>query len=438
MRGDKLDETRDSDDVLRIEQELDEHLRRGEPVDIGWVIDRHPDVLHETVLTCRVLDLLDELRKKHGLPSSDRVSERRTPLSPSSQTQRPPPEDSPLPKRIGEFRILRLLGVGGMGIVLLAEQEHLRRLVALKVLPTTARWRPGFVERFWREMAHATRVRHPNVAQVYTGYRDEEHDIHFYAMEYVDGETLRDRAAKLRARLAPPDASDSDSDSDSKPESSPESASGPPSSTEPNLAAHRRQFIEELLDFVIQAARAVHAVHEAGILHRDVKPENLLVSKDGVLKLVDFGLARADDDVTLTRSGDTPGTPHYMSPELLLGKRRPDRRSDVYSLGVVLYEGLTGEVPRAAGDFHDLRTLALRVQLEEPPPPRKKHPWIHVDLETIALKALERSPDRRYATALELAQDLERILRFEPIHARRAGVVDRARKFTYCPLQFRP
>ncbi len=334
-------------------------------------------------------------------------------------------------RTLGDFRVEREIGRGGMGIVFEATQLSLHRRVALKVLPPSILQNSKAVERFAREAAATAHLQHPNIVRVYSVGLEGEH--HYIAMELLEGRTLFDVLADLRglrtidrnlshleqmARLsqaitregAPPASPDASA--------APKAALGSRSAGLKSRAAEAlaRNYLFGIVRLVADVADALHVAHEAGILHRDVKPQNLILTVDGRLVLTDFGLARSFGDSPLTRSGDFVGTPLYMSPEQLkIDNAAVDRRSDVYSLGATLYEVLTleppypGETPEA---------IVRRILEGDPTPPRELSPRLPRDIETIALKALERQPSRRYATARELADDLRRFLNFEAIHAR--------------------
>jgi hypothetical protein len=271
------------------------------------------------------------------------------------------------------------LGRGGMAVVYLARHERLDRQVALKVLHARGQGLPGGSDRLVREAKAVARLQHPGIVQVYDS---GEHDGRlFLALEYCPGGTLAD---KLAGRpLAPAEAAC-------------------------RLAG---------------LARAVHAAHEQGIVHRDLKPANVLVAADGALKVSDFGLAKyADDSDRLTRSGVVAGTPAYMAPEQAVGAAAVGAAADVWSLGVILYEMLTGRVPFLA---HGLMQTLRQVSEADPVAPRRLHPQVPRDLETICLKCLEKAPAGRYPTAALLADDLDRFANGNTILARPAGPLAR-------------
>ena len=193
------------------------------------------------------------------------------------------------------------------------------------------------------------------------------------------------------------------------------------------LSTQGASYAREVARLARQAAEALDHAHASDVLHRDIKPSNLMIDDSGELWITDFGLARVRGGLDLTHTGDALGTPRYMSPEQALGRRTPlDGRTDIYSLGVTIYELLTLR-PAFPGD--DRLEILRQIAQDEPTPPRKLDPTIPVDLETIVLKAMAKSPADRYATAAELAADLGRFLDNRPILARRPSLADRGAKW---------
>jgi hypothetical protein len=290
-------------------------------------------------------------------------------------------------KRLGDFEIIRELGRGGMGVVFEARQVSLNRKVALKVLASTLGLTPRAVERFQREAEAAAKLHHTNIVPVYaTGEQD---GAHFYAMELIAGPST------------------------------------------PGLSSSSLQSGSACFDSVArmmaEVADALDYAHKQGVVHRDVKPSNLLVSPQGRLGLNDFGLARMLEQPGMTMTGEFVGTPAYMSPEQITSGRIPlDHRTDIYSLGATLYEILTLQTPFNA-DRRD-QMLAQIIQ-KDPAPPRKLNKNVPRDLETICLKALDKDPDKRYQTAGQMAEDLRRFVNRFAILAKRAGPIEHVRKW---------
>jgi len=269
---------------------------------------------------------------------------------------------------------LELIGSGGMGVVYKARQIALNRVVAIKMLLARGYTGTRHLERFKREAAVVAALRHPNIVQVYDA---GDHDgFPFFAMEYVEGGNLS------------------------------------------QVVAGMPQPAGKAADMLATLARAVHVAHVNSTVHRDLKPANILCTSDGILKITDFGLARTLEDnerTHLTLEGTPVGTPSYMSPEQALGKTELGPAVDTYALGAILYEMLTGRPPFRGESPLETQRQVISV---EPIPPTRLNPRTPRDLQTICLKCLEKAPEHRYATAMELAQDLDRFLRGEPITAR--------------------
>jgi serine/threonine protein kinase/WD40 repeat protein len=320
---------------------------------------------------------------------------------------------------LGDFRIVREIGRGGMGVVYEAVQLSLGRRVALKVLPLAAGLDAKQLQRFRNEAQAAAGLHHTNIVPVYAV--GSERGVHFYAMQLIDGQTLAAIIVALRAQPGAPALS---------PAQVPTGADVP---TPPVAAASTQHavrdpaFFRTVARLGVQAAEALEHAHELGVIHRDVKPANLLVDGRGNLWITDFGLAHCQSQAGLTLTGDLLGTLRYMSPEQALAQRVPiDHRTDIYSLGVTLYELMTLEPAFGGNDRHE---LLRQIAVEEPKPPRRLNRLVPAELETVVLKALEKNPADRYATAGELADDLGRFLEDQPIRARRPTVVHKVRKW---------
>jgi serine/threonine protein kinase/predicted Zn-dependent protease len=330
--------------------------------------------------------------------------------------------------KIGDYEIVREIGRGGMGVVYEAHQISLNRRVALKVLLGIGRSNPQAVERFRREASSAARLAHPNIIQVYAFGEADGH--HYIAMEYVDGPSLE----RVLTDGKCPDRIYTDDPTKLMPNGdqtvmlgaalAPEAMDASPCGEVSVSHADMKRYLGILID----AARALHSAHEMGVLHRDVKPANILIDSGGRVKLVDFGLARRETaGDTVTAAGEVLGTLAYMSPEQVAPKRvAVTRRADVYALGVTLYEILTGRRPFEHPTAHVVMHL---IATTEPPRPRKLDPGIPKALELICMKAIEKDAERRYATALEFAEDLERYLKDEPILAQPPSTATRVLRF---------
>jgi WD40 repeat protein len=278
----------------------------------------------------------------------------------------------------GHFQILRELGSGGFGSVHQARDSQLDRVVALKI-PRRGQLTAAEADQFLREARTAAQLRHPNIISVLEVGRQDE--TFYIVSEFIDGESLAARLAR-----------------------------------QPLTAREAAAMCQKL-------AAALHHAHQSGIVHRDLKPANVLIDSAGEPHITDFGLARREmGEVTMTMDGVVVGTPAYMPPEQARGQSHTaDRRSDVYSLGVIFFELLTGELPFRG----NVRMVTQQILNEEPPNPRKLNATIPRDLETITLKCLEKDPAGRYATAQDLSDDLGRFLRHEPIIARPVGRLER-------------
>jgi serine/threonine protein kinase len=342
---------------------------------------------------------------------------------------------------LGDFRIVREVGRGGMGVVYEAEQRSLRRRVALKMLPFAAALDPRQLRRFHTEAQAAAQLHHTSIVPVYSV--GCERGTHFYAMQFIEGQSLaavikglRRQAGLVKAvpeREAPAggsaEADRTTAYTPAVPIGSPaaETQVQPAAALSSERSAHGAGYFRTVARLGVQGAEALEHAHQQGVIHRDIKPANLLVDVCGNLWVTDFGLARLQSDAGLTMSGDLVGTLRYMSPEQALAQRvLVDHRTDIYSLGASLYELLTLQ-PAFTGS--DRQELLRQIAFEEPRPPRRLNKAIPADLETIVLKALEKNPSDRYATAQALADDLRRFLEDRPIRARRPTLGQRLRKW---------
>jgi dipeptidyl aminopeptidase/acylaminoacyl peptidase len=341
-------------------------------------------------LFARYPDLAEELRA--FLADHDRVGALAHPAAPSPVGAEAPTRTPGAtaaagpgtpPRTFGDYELLDEVARGGMGVVFKARQKSLDRVVALKMILAGEFAAAADVERFRTEARAAAGLEHPGIVSVYEV--GEHEGRHYFTMQLVDGASLSHKVADL--------------------------------SGDPRAAAR----------LVAQVARAVHFAHQHGVLHRDLKPANVLVDREGQAHVTDFGLARRLDGAAgLTRTGAIVGTPSYMAPEQAAGKKGLTTAADVYGLGALLYECLTGRPPFRAETPLDTLLLVLE---KDPEPPRRLNPGIDRDLETIALKCLEKDPRRRYESAAAVADDLEHWLRGEPIRGRRTALAERAWKW---------
>jgi WD40 repeat protein/tetratricopeptide (TPR) repeat protein len=302
-----------------------------------------------------------------------------------------PTRGEPLPGAVSDvwpsvagYEILDVLGRGGMGVVYQARDVQLKRLVALKMILAGSHAGPQELARFRTEAEAVARLQHPHIVQIYEV--GEQEGLPYFSLEYVTGGSL---AQQLDGTPRPP---------------------------------------RQAAELVETLARAMHAAHQRGIVHRDLKPGNILMTAEGAPKITDFGLAKKlDGTAHQTASGAIMGTPSYMAPEQAGGKTKElGPAADIYALGAILYELLTGRPPFKAATPLD---TVLQVLATEPVAPRQFQPKVPRELETICLKCLEKEPRQRYATADELADDLGRFLRGEPVRARPIGRMERALKW---------
>ncbi len=320
---------------------------------------------------------------------------------------------------VGPFRLLEELGRGGQGAVYLAEDTRLGRRVALKILSGVGRLPADRLARFRREAEVASRLDHPGICAVFEA--GTAGPVPYIAMRFVEGENLARRIARERD----PDTGPTEREFHDLSQA----PAGAAPSDRPTGDTARRRDVRPWVNLIRQAAEAVHVAHEAGIVHRDIKPGNIIVTPEGQPVLVDFGLALDLDSAhpTLTGSGDIFGTPAYMAPEQLMGRRIGiDRRMDVYALGVTLYECVTLRRPFEEPTRQELYRAILT---KTPPDPRSFNPAIASDLKVVLETALERDLERRYQTAHDLAEDLRCVLESRPILARPAGPLVRLRRW---------
>ena len=331
---------------------------------------------------------------------------------------------------IGEFRVERRLGVGGMGVVYLARQPSLNRLVALKVLGS-ALGRPSDIARFQREAQAAALLKHPGIATIHFIGQDQQ--VCYLAMEYIDGVSVRLVLDYLAtSRLANSDIEQAVSvlaSGEARPTALrfdvPTEAFSETPTEQPNLGEDgltpearaliaRPSYIRRSCELVRDAALALAHAHERGVEHQDIKPENLLLDRNGSIHIIDFGLARFFEDVTVTHTGQLVGTPMYMSPEQVTGRTEVDHRADIYSLGLVLYELLSLRRPIQAITRERVLHFIVTKSL---PPLSTRNPGVSQALESVAHKATARNPDERYSTAAAFAADLGRAMANEPVEA---------------------
>src|SRR5881296_915854 len=304
--------------------------------------------------------------------------------SPSPRFSDSPFQSVPMLGELGDYELLEEIGRGAQGVVFRARQKSLNRTVALKVISLGQWASKAHLKRFRREAEAAASLDHPCIVPIYeVGERDGSC---YFSMKFVEGGQLDE------------------------------------------VVRRTPMSIRQAVELIAKVARTVHFAHEHGILHRDIKPGNVLLDTKGEPHLTDFGLARLiETESTVTRTLEVLGTPSYMAPEQAVGNNAQlTSATDVYGLGAVFYQLLTGHPPFAGGTTYETIKLLLNT---EPRQPRLWNPKIDRDLSTICLKCLDKNPQRRYSSALALAEDLERWLKHEPIHGRRTGIFTRGRKW---------
>ncbi len=425
-----------------------EALRAGRPLSRGDFLARHAEIADALVQCLSGLEFIQTAAVQLVGSDAGRPALPAEPVLPRAQ--------------LGDYRVIREIGRGGMGVVYEAEQISLGRRVALKVLPFAAAIDPKQRQRFQIEAQAAAQLHHPHIVPIFNVGCDG--GIHYYTMQFVEGRSLAAIVHELRssddahADVKLHSLSVSSVETEEAPPTPRESQGGGPAPSFAYVPGAREPIADSHCDTVSEreagpadggfflapttvgpvhqdrafccnvarlgadAADALDHAHGLGILHRDIKPANLLIDRHGAVWITDFGLARVHSDLSLTGTGDVVGTLRYMSPEQALAQRGVvDQRTDVYALGVTLYELLT---LRPAFDGRDHQELLRQIALEEPTRPRRLNPAIPRDLETIVLKAMAKDLSGRYATAQELAADLGRFLDDQPIVARRPGLLE--------------
>lgn len=417
-----VDDLPDDPRLLALAQEYLARLETGDVPSVDEYVTRHPD-LADAIRTC--LDgllLIHRTVKPTAIPERPRVT---TTVSDTTQGTGEP---------LGDFRILRELGRGGMGVVYEAVQTSLGRRVALKVLPFTATLQPRQLQRFLNEAQAAAHLHHPHIVPVFAVGCDR--GVHYYAMQLIEGLSLAELIDNLRRdagwTATEPEPLRAHTADDSSPLAPPAGPADPTmahysSRLSTEQTSGKADYFRTVARFGFQAAEALAYAHELGVVHRDVKPANLMIDARGKVWVTDFGLAQIRSGTELTQTGDLLGTLRYMSPEQVQGDRTlVDQRADVYSLGATLYELATLR-PLFSGSSRE--QLLHQVLNGEPTAPRGLNKAVPTELETIICKAISKSAGDRYPTAQHLADDLQRFLSDQPILARRPTLFDRVRKW---------
>lgn len=445
MSDDSFDSPLDS-----LAEEFARRYRRGERPSLTEFVERHPEFAEEIRELFPALVMMEKARSGDG--------PERPPGSPGEDAG-----SELYGRQIGDFRIIREVGRGGMGIVYEAIQESLGRHVALKILPASVEKNPRHLLRFQREARAAAKLHHPNIVPVFgVGESDGRH---YYAMQFIQGLGLdevahavrrirqkRSRAmsdhsgrqeasvevlaeallsGNFRATEIQETASrDSEAGRDvplaasSSADASDSEIRLPGQSTTMTTADNGGAYWDSVARIGIQVSEALQYASNEGVLHRDIKPSNLLLDLKGTVWVADFGLAKSDESDALTNPGDILGTLRYMAPERFQGQS--DLRSDIYSLGATLYELIA---LRPMFDETDRHRLVRHIVDSEPVRLSKFEVGVPADLETVILKAISRDPSDRYATAADFAEDLKRFVEDRPILARRVSRTEKLRKW---------
>lgn len=406
------------DEVVAAVKRYMELIDRGDAPDIQEYLRGHAAISEQ------LRPALEGLALVHGGPPST-GSRPSVSASESELTNKP----------IGDFQIIREIGRGGMGVVYEAIQMSLGRRVALKVLPFASGLDPVRLQRFRNEAHAAAQLHHTNIVPVYAV--GNERGIQYYAMQLISGHTLSELLENMR--LAKSASKSTGGKSPTEPTASHNETNKTSNndfsrtlrslnSTVIATAAEKQRYFESVVRMIRQAALALEHAHQYGVIHRDIKPGNLMLDGQGTLWITDFGLAHIlHTDSSLTRSGDQIGTLRYMSPEQAAGNRDLlDHRTDIYSLGITLYELLTLEHAIRGKDY---REMLNQIAEQEPIPPKTIDPTIPVELDTIVRKAISKEPSQRYATAGAFGDDLERWLLHKPIAAKPTTFLERLKKW---------
>jgi serine/threonine protein kinase/WD40 repeat protein len=437
-----------SDLLNALAHEFAERYRRGERPELDDYSNRYPELATEIRELFPALMMIEQLGTRvdqHAELGAERAR-----------------AEGPVPERLGDFRIIREIGRGGMGIVYEAVQESLGRHVALKVLAHHRHFGPTHLLRFEREAKAAALLHHTNIVPVF-GVGEHE-GVHYYAMQYIQGksldvvlrEVIRQRASENRGReLTEGDAQNLSANlasglltqrlsalrvladggdvrlsrstapgaAQTAPLTPARAASAALAQPEPSSSIFgntEAKYFRSVARVGIQVAEAIAYAHLHGVLHRDIKPANLLLDLQGTIWVTDFGLAKSEGSEELTTAGDVVGTLRYLAPERFEGVS--EARSDIYSLGLTLYEMMTLRPAFTASGRAQLISAILH---DEPARPRQVDPQIPRDLETIVLKAIAKNPADRFPSAVELARELGRFVEGRPIRSRRVSLPER-------------
>ena len=403
------DTERRRDPLEVLAAEYMDRLRQGQAPSVSEYAAQHPELAEEIQDLFPTIAVTERLKARQARSSGGRAA-----------------LGAARPERLGDFQLIREIGRGGMGVVFEAEQESLRRRVAVKVLPRQALLDEKHLKRFQAEARIAANLHHTNIVEVFGV--GEQDGFHYYVMQYIRGAgldavipllakcTRNQQTIEPQANATPASIHNSES---AIAEAAVRQLLGEEAGLLPDGRLGRRYW-QSVARIGLQAANALNYAHSQGTLHRDIKPANLLLDPQGTVWLADFGLAKAAQSEDLSLSNDVVGTLRYMAPEQFHGQT--DHRSDIYSLGLTLYELL---ILRSAYEETEPSRLIQRITQGPPPAPGSINSEIPRDLETIILKAISHEAGQRYQSAELMADDLRCFLEDRPIHARRVSPVER-------------
>ncbi len=408
--GGQAERPHDHDDPLHgaVESYL-KRRRNGEKPSVDDYIDRFPGREEEVRELFSTLELIEDA----GSTGQEEAEEERRARSFTAF-------NGTAIRTIGDYHIIREIGRGGMGVVYEATQGSLGRKVALKILPFSSTMDEKLLERFHREAKAAARLHHTNIVPVFGA--GEENGVYYYVMQFINGQTLSEVLTEVRKLQADHGLKHTDAGASSAERPHAENAASrlTDSAHETTPSESKAPYYRNIAAIGMQVASALHYAHASGVLHRDIKPSNLILDADGSVWITDFGLAKTTGDEEITFSGDLMGTLPFMAPERF--RSWSDPRSDIYSLGITLYQMVT---LKPAFSSSSRGSLIKKITTEDPVPPRKLIPHLPRDLETIILKAIEKEPESRYQTAQAMEEDLEAFAADKPITARRISPVER-------------
>lgn len=416
----------EQDLLTELVEECVNQIDQGKPIDVEAIAAQYPDHADEIRRTLQMLVSLEDLEPAPKPSDESRSAD-------------------PIHTELGDFELIRELGRGGMGVVYEAIQRSVQRRVAIKVLPFAGLADNGKLQRFKNEVRAAGILHHPNIVPVYAV--GVERGVHYFAMQLVDGPSLSELITDLSGvessqamestqwQGGPPDSTNSTSSTANAPQVTPLSRVSSTNETVKNIQASistirsrsSKDYQRQVAQWGVQIASALSCAHDMGILHRDIKPGNLLLDGEGRLWVTDFGLARIESQASVTMTGDILGTLRYMAPEQLRAKRGLiDHRADIYALGATLYELLTLRPLYNASGRSDLVQQVLH---QEPRSMGSIREDIEPDLQSIVAKSLSKEPSERYQSAQELGDELTRFLERKPILTKPPGSVGRVIKW---------